>query len=540
MRDSDSHPAPLPALTSLRFLAAIWVVLFHHGMPFLVQTPTFVKDVRKVGYAGVSFFFLLSGFVLAYNYLPRLDARTFRARGFLRARIARIVPLYLVVLAATLPAAMRDQPLPIAVRAFMLQAWRPEWVGGWNLPAWSVSAEAFFYLAFPLLLLGAGRVSPRWLLPAALGAALLALVPPALFLALRPAGERTAVDHFTEATTALKMNPLVRLPDFFTGLLLGVAYVRLGLGERVRARPWLRRATLGIGAALVVALVESRRHVPWELLHDGLFLVPFALVVVALSTGEGTAASLLSYRTPVFLGEVSYGVYLLHVPLHDWMEANASATLGIAEERLLFPLYLLALVALASVLHVAVERPPRAWLRRPWGGLLPLKGRLTATFLVLPLVTFAQVPTPAPPVPKGPAVLVFLAKGCPCNVRCMGELNRLSRLLPKTTPLVGFVVGGSALEVPSYRKGLGCAFPLRFDPQGQTALRAKAVCGLDLVLLDASGKPVKLWEGIGQTTVADLGKELVQRFHVKAPPDPSGFSEIVQTGCPLEILRPKS
>lgn len=539
-RTNDVASAHLPALTSLRFMAALWVVLFHYGMAFLTLTPDFARDLRKVGYVGVSFFFLLSGFVLAYNYLPRVEAGTFHAREFWLARLARVYPLYVSVLAATIPAAFLAQPAEALVRLLMLQAWWPDWVGGWNLPAWSLSTEAFFYLAFPALIVAVVRIPARRLPLALAGTAALALATPAAYVLLRPASVRTAVDSFTFATTVVKMDPLVRLPEFAAGVLLGAAYLRLDLRERLLARPWARRAVFLSGLALVALLVESRRHVPWELMHDGLFLLPFGLVLVALAPGAGTASSLLSYRAPVFLGEASYAVYLLHAPLHDWIGARFFPDYYHRDDRAFFFVYLASLVALATMLHLFIERPARRWLRSPREALRTARARLAILLALSPLGAFAQTPIPPVSEPKGtdPTVVVFLAKGCPCNARCMGELNRLSRLLGPRTPFVGLVVGGRAADLPAYRAGLGCAFPLRFDPRGATAARDGAVCSLDLALLDGKGRRIRLWEGIGRETVADLGEEMVRRFGAKSRPDPSGFSEIVQTGCRLGVCYP--
>ncbi len=360
---AGTNPAFVKPLTSLRFLAALWVVLFHHGREFLIPTAAPARDLQKVGYAGVSLFFLLSGFVLAYNYLDRADAGELRRGAFWRARLARVYPLYLLCLVATGPSLLVSDPGGTALRLGLLQAWHPSLVGAWNLPGWSLSAEAFFYLLFPFALPLAARLPRRALLPSFLALVLLALLPPATFLLLREPGLKTAVNSTTPMTAFLKYNPLVRLPDFLAGVVLGAAYLRLSLGTRLAARPWLRRGILSAGLVSVWALVEARPHVPWELLHNGLFLVPFGLLLVALSPGEGTLARLTGYRLPVFLGEASYAVYLFHTPFHDWLKAALSGTGVSLDAKTFFPIYLLTLLALASLLHLLVERPARRWIR---------------------------------------------------------------------------------------------------------------------------------------------------------------------------------
>ena len=357
----------LDALTSLRFLAALWVVFFHFGRDFLILAGQPAKDLQRVGYAGVALFFVLSGFVLAYNYLGPQDRGELRRGAFWRARVARVYPLYLLCLVVTAPALLLSDPLGTALRVGLLQAWHPTRVGAWNLPSWSLSAEAAFYLLFPFLLPLAARIPRRALLPAAFGGVLLALVPPTLFLLLREPGMRTAVDRTDVATAILKFNPLVRLPDFLAGVLLGVAYLRLDLVEALRARPWVRRGLLLAALMLGGLLVELRRHVPWELLHNGLFLLPFGLLLVALAPGEGTLARLMAYPLPILLGEASYAVYLFHWPLHDAMKE----ALGGFDAKAFFPLYVLALIALSVLLNLLVERPARAWIRGRASGMRP-------------------------------------------------------------------------------------------------------------------------------------------------------------------------
>src|SRR5262249_2877162 len=137
---------------------------------------------------------VLSGFVLAMSYGPRIARGDFSHRRFLARRLSRLLPAYLVALALLVPLAMRPE---LGVRAsvpggilqlLMLQAGWPPLALTWNLPAWSISVELALYLALPWLVRAIVRLSPRGrvIVLAVAWAASLALT--GVYSALRPDG----------------------------------------------------------------------------------------------------------------------------------------------------------------------------------------------------------------------------------------------------------------------------------------------------------------------------------------------------------------
>jgi peptidoglycan/LPS O-acetylase OafA/YrhL len=169
--DADKRrPRRLDSLTSLRFVAAAMVVCFHSAGRFGFRPDAERQPLQVALGSAVSLFFVLSGFVLAYNY-AELHGRT-AIRTYYRARVARIWPLHLACLAFIVlldPAIRRpcaDATLPwLPVHALLMQSWFPVNVAGvslFNAVAWSLSVEWAFYLAFPLLLpVGVKRLEPR-------------------------------------------------------------------------------------------------------------------------------------------------------------------------------------------------------------------------------------------------------------------------------------------------------------------------------------------------------------------------------------------
>ena len=179
--------ARLDALAGLRFVAAVVVATAH--LPELSHDPALGRVANRMlseGVYGLTFFFVLSGFVLAYGYLDRLAKPTGPAlRNYYIARVARIWPLHLLALGIAL--AFPTGPWtgnagPLLANAFLVHSWMPslEYIQSFNSVSWTLSLEAFFYLVFPLIIYGVGKwksAGPTRLYLAAFGV-LSSLLPP--------------------------------------------------------------------------------------------------------------------------------------------------------------------------------------------------------------------------------------------------------------------------------------------------------------------------------------------------------------------------
>ncbi|MFC4444142.1 acyltransferase family protein, partial [Caulobacter henricii] len=160
-RETTSFPKSLPALTSVRFVLALGVVLFHYQLQWPWNAMASTGIFNRAG-LGVDAFFILSGFVLTHAYRQALEDGQLNYRRFLAARFARVYPAHIAVLgfvlvmvgAGTLIGAEFDRrlynPLGLLTTVLLVHAWLPETVvAEWNGPSWSLSAEWFAYLAFP-------------------------------------------------------------------------------------------------------------------------------------------------------------------------------------------------------------------------------------------------------------------------------------------------------------------------------------------------------------------------------------------------------
>lgn len=355
----------LAALTGLRFFAAAHVVLYHYAGPALPQgTPDGLRHAVAHGYVGVSFFYLLSGFILAYNYAERRAERSVALRGSVRAflwnRVSRVYPLYLVAWLASAPFVVAHRlaadPAPVtraaklfvsaAVSLGLVQAWLPGAHTWWNPPAWSISVEALFYVAFPVLL-------PRLLAPGrsrvahALFLYALALIGPALYVGFGRGDTLLA---------AVKYGPLLHLPTFGLGILLAD-----GLESPHRERLARMRVPLGVAAALVLALVLRTAPGPtYLLIHNGLLAPAFGALLLSVALGLPGFSRVCASAPLVLLGEASFGLYILQAPAWLAWRRMAPALAPLVDVALFFVL----LVALSILAHRAVELPAQRRLRR--------------------------------------------------------------------------------------------------------------------------------------------------------------------------------
>ena len=365
----------LPALTGLRFLAAIHVVLFHLRDSFAF--PVVIANIVSYGSLGVNLFFILSGFVLAYTYLDvTKPANRLDVRGFWIARVARVYPLYLFAFALAAPRVFAKGDVPeglvtaTAVSTLTLtQAWTG-WID-WNVPAWSLSVEAFFYLMFPPTALAVWRLGRRGAVTCATLAWIASLVGPAVFVALGSDPRWREVVLY---------NPILRLPEFVIGIALAKVFLldRTRLGTSGRMHTWQQRsAWLAAGAALgILSVMALESPVPGVFFHNGLLDPLFAVLVYGLAGGGGVLGSLLGTRIFQVLGEASYGIYILQQPVASWCKAVVSLLftggLGMASAlKTSQPFavgYIITLVLVSIMTLYVIEMPSRAAIRRWWLG----------------------------------------------------------------------------------------------------------------------------------------------------------------------------
>ncbi|RKG98744.1 acyltransferase [Corallococcus sp. CA053C] len=378
MASSRQH---LDALTGLRFLAAAHVVAYHvyHLVFTATEAPPGLHGLIGSGYVGVSFFFVLSGFILGYNYLERPpDTREART-AFWVARFARVYPIYALGLALAAPAFLKGlhtawavepdrvwrESAALVLAPLLLQSWVHWTALAWNAAGWSLAVEAVFYAAFPFLAGRLGRLGPKALAVGALMAYALALSLPGLYMLVDPdhTGGTASAYNSGPWMLTLRFNPLARLPEFLLGILAG-RYFLLRASEAPRSRP----VVLSVLGVIVIAALMGSPSLPFPLLHNGLLAPVFAALIVLLPRSRGGVARVLASRPLLLLGEASYALYILHMPvMFAWKSVlkrlGASPTSAWAVVALLVGMGVLSVLA-----YQRVEKPAREWIRAWWTG----------------------------------------------------------------------------------------------------------------------------------------------------------------------------
>ncbi len=365
----------IKALTGLRIVAALWVVLFHFRPLIWDASPRLRDDLGPLfdaGAMGVDLFFILSGFVLTWNYLDRMGPSwsTRATLHFLWLRLSRVWPVYLVTmhLAALwiiLTLHVGDFPSPDAEKLtaisyirqfFLVQLWYEPFFDGtsWDGPAWSISAEWLAYLIFGALVLVIFRIARASRARTLFVLAALAALPPLLLL----------------LASGLLYTPWSWLPrivaQFTAGALACAAVRRLRIGDRGRrAAGWL---SILLGAALVGGLYYFDAHPVAGWVDSGaLVSVLFMPLVVALSLGAGTLPALLSTGPFLRGGQISFSLYMIHEPVHtawNWAVAQYQIVLPKSVAKVVVVGLIAAAILLAAVLYHVVEEPARKWMRR--------------------------------------------------------------------------------------------------------------------------------------------------------------------------------
>ncbi len=347
----------LPLLTSLRFLAAFEVVVFHCGSEFIGLLASPVQMFFQHGYEAVSFFFVLSGFVLAYAYhSPSRHSSSVVRWSYYRARLIRIYPVYVLGLLLAAPifywsSVVKQTTDPtVAVAALglvplLLQSWNPPTALAWNAPAWSLSVEAAFYAVFPWL------SQTFFAHPGAARAASLVVLVcgmEGIRMYLLACGATDAFVYFF---------PVFHLPSFLCGVALAHLFLRRAPSAKV--------ANLlfhGAAAALVTLWVST---VPRSWASSNIVLVPlYSLLILGATRCTGVIARALSSRALAILGDSSYALYILHMPLHFWWGRLKSSMLpDPAYDAVWAIAFLPVVISVSVVTFLYLEDPIRRAMR---------------------------------------------------------------------------------------------------------------------------------------------------------------------------------
>jgi peptidoglycan/LPS O-acetylase OafA/YrhL len=353
----------LNSLTGLRFIAAAMVVLLHlagqFGLPLVI-----LGGWPLTG--GVSFFFILSGFILSHAH-PNITAGG-TPFSFYVSRIARIWPahvacfLLLFILVQNVPENGTSGSISVALaNIFLVQAWIPEKgvFFSFNAVSWSLSAEMFFYSLFPLLIL---NIEKTWAWK--LGVTALIVV---VAIAYGAHAELAGID-----AAWITINPLPRLFEFMFGICLRRFWGRHG---DLVPNSIVPATIVELGCVCAVVFLGCLfprvfAQLPQVLHNDtfrfwlrnsGILLLPLAAMIFVAATGRGLVSAALGSRPMIVLGEMSFAVYLVHqIVLRAF--AQRTAELAGSPPGIALVGYLLLTLLFSALVWMGVERPARTFI----------------------------------------------------------------------------------------------------------------------------------------------------------------------------------
>lgn len=344
-------------LTFTRFVAAFFIVIYHFGGSLFPVSIEFIEELRRHLNLGVSYFFVLSGFVmmLAYGNMQSVNFL-----GYMKNRIARIYPLHLFTLFLTIAISIfvsinylqywEFNFNTFFVHVFLIQSWFPEYSLSLNVPSWSVSTELLFYLCFPLLLnYFINKVKMNSVIWIFLSFWLFSQIGMNWFYFSDYYGGYDSLDRYF-----LFYNPLLHLNSFCIGLMFGLIFIN--------KKQYFNKnydlaviVTFAISAVLVYIFRDF-------MVHNGFFSIPFGILIYLIAANNGKLTKLFRNRWLIHLGEISFALYLLQNPVFIALR-KVFEIFNLEAPYFLFFLGCIILLIASHFTYLYVEKPMRNKLR---------------------------------------------------------------------------------------------------------------------------------------------------------------------------------
>ena len=399
----------IPTLTGLRFFAALFVCLAH-AVPLLLPVtgnmPIWQVAATRLSAEGMTLFFVLSGFVIHYNYSSSILASpSIGLYRFVIARFARLYPLYFVCLSADwIRLALSSQLHTDFLRAIpyfltLTMSWIYSPIHGRALiyqfgqmpsVSWSISTEWFFYLAYPAICFGLARMnhdakSHKRFLSAAAIVSLTTVMLIAYASINSSALNNFAIQYFNPIMESRQHNdsfyrwlvyfsPYSRISEFMLGCIVAAVYLR-----RQNSVPSKREERFGlvllIGALTSIMVLQYAIFNPPNLswlawvpsLHQCFGFAPsVAIIIYCCARYQNYLTRFFAHPFILLGGEVSYSFYLLHSPIITLFARHADKMTSFQNAAYDVALLIIALAAVfgaALLSYRVIEVPARRWLR---------------------------------------------------------------------------------------------------------------------------------------------------------------------------------
>ncbi|MEP2023596.1 MAG: acyltransferase [Reichenbachiella sp.] len=333
-------------LTFTRFLAAFLVVIFHFGRDVFPFNAPFWSFLFDNGDLFVSFFFVLSGFVMVIAYHSK-KIEFFR---YLKMRIARIYPVHILgVVLLLISYSMVDRKAPlfeIFIQSLLVHPWYPRFSLILNYPSWSLAVEMLFYSLFPfiMVLLNKNKLQVNIVIALSLW-----VFSQLISYLLKSHVESETIWLF------VNFHPLIHLNEFVIGNLFALLFLLNRTAYRIN--------TWHLVGLIIMLLLLIKFPFPWVNYKNG-FLAPiFGLVILGLSQNNSSLKQAFAHHQLILLGEISYAIYILQVPIHS-ITFYCYNQAGYTDKQLFFYVFVVVLLICSYLSYYLIEMPGKRLINR--------------------------------------------------------------------------------------------------------------------------------------------------------------------------------
>lgn len=339
-------------LTFTRFIAAFLIVIFHFGKKSPLFDNNYVGFIISQSNIGVSYFFVLSGFVMMVAYYNRKEINFF---SYMKNRFARIYPVYFLAICIAFLGYFLVNEInwdDLFLNILMIQTWILGKSQVFNPPAWSLSVELFFYLLFPLLF---NKYFKKVSLRKMIIQVLLFWLSSQIIYHLCLSNEIMGLLN-TESDTYFKCIPLLHLNQFIVGMLGGYIFMKYLTNIKYNTDVFL----ISLAGVLIIIL----KYNSTVNLHNGALAIIYVIFLLLLSINNGYITRLFKNKKLVFLGEISYGIYILQDPFFRIISSySVKKYFKVSDYSFIFFSRLLVLIFISALVYNFFEKPMKSKIK---------------------------------------------------------------------------------------------------------------------------------------------------------------------------------
>jgi len=348
----------IKSLTSLRFFAAVGVMLHHLGILNSVHNPILNRMAAYFfnGYIGVTFFYILSGFIINYSFNKHTQDGRFDMKDFFVFRIFRLFPVHFLslfaflILTGTFSIVIKEV-LPFISNLFLIHSLIPNqlYYFAFNSASWSISCELIFYISFCGLILLSNKTLVVLLSSILSCQFLLLFFPQSVF-----------PEHWL-----FYINPFFRIIDFIIGMLVCRIYLATNYMPGKMLASFFEISSLIFLCFMIFVATKYVNNM--NVRYDLFFIPPMLAILCAFLFNNGILSQLLSYRLFIRLGEASFAFYMIHLIIIRQMVEVLNPQVDKLSSVLFYSLSCFVLSLLISLaIYYFYESPINKILRRKW------------------------------------------------------------------------------------------------------------------------------------------------------------------------------